>query len=47
MGYIDVWEHFGGERHIDVDWSLIIEDLYNLELGFTNICATSMFPLLY
>ncbi|KAL6350423.1 hypothetical protein AAG906_004374 [Vitis piasezkii] len=36
--YIDVWEHFGGDRHIDVDWSLIIEDLYSPELGFMDIC---------
>ena len=45
-GYIDVWEHSGGDRHIDVDWSPIIEDLYSLELGFMDICVTSMFPLL-
>ncbi|RVW61584.1 hypothetical protein CK203_065328 [Vitis vinifera] len=32
-GYIDVWEHSGGDRHIDVNWSPIIEDLYSLELG--------------
>ncbi|KAL6320865.1 hypothetical protein AAG906_008865 [Vitis piasezkii] len=31
--YIDVWEHFGGDRHFDVDWSPIIEDLYSPELG--------------
>ena len=34
MGYTDVWEHSGGERRIDVDWSPIIEDLYSPELGF-------------
>ena len=34
MGYIHVWEHSGGGRHIDVDWSPIFEDLYNLELDF-------------
>ena len=44
-GYIDVWEHFGGDRHIGVDWSPIIEDLYSPELGFMDICTTSMFPL--
>ena len=26
---IDVWEHFGGGRHIDADWSPIFEDLYS------------------
>ena len=34
MGYIDVWDHSRGDRHIDVDWSPIFEDLYNLELDF-------------
>ncbi|RVW66982.1 Transcription elongation factor SPT4-like 1 [Vitis vinifera] len=33
MGYTDVWEHFGGERHIVIDWSPIIEDLYSPELA--------------
>ena len=46
MGYIYVWEHSGGDRHIDADWSLIIEDLYSLELGFMDICVTSVFHLL-
>ncbi|RVW37551.1 hypothetical protein CK203_073929 [Vitis vinifera] len=32
MGYIDAREHSGGERHFDVDWSPIIEDLYSPEL---------------
>ena len=45
MGYIDVWEHSGGERHIDVDWSLIIEDLYGPELGFMDIYVAIVFPL--
>ena len=45
MGYIDVWEHSGGDQHIDVNWSSIIEDLYSPELGFMDIYATSMFPL--
>ena len=34
MGYIYVWEHFRGGRHIDATWSPIFEDLYNLELDF-------------
>ena len=34
MGYIYVWEHSGGGRHIDVDWSPIFEVLYNLKLDF-------------
>ena len=34
MGYIYVREHSGGSRHIDVDWSPIFEDLFNLELDF-------------
>ena len=29
-----------------VDWSPIIEDLYSPELGFMDICATSVFHLL-
>ncbi|RVW39438.1 hypothetical protein CK203_106566 [Vitis vinifera] len=33
-GYIDVREHSGGDRHIDADWSPIIEDLYSPELEF-------------
>ena len=45
--YTDVWEHSGGARHIDVDWSLIIEDLYNPELGFMDIYAASVFPILF
>ena len=45
-GYIDVWERFGGDRHIDADWSPIIEDLYSPELCFMDICATSVFHLL-
>ena len=34
MSYIYVWEHSRGGRHIDVDWSLLFEDLYSLELDF-------------
>ncbi|RVW82506.1 hypothetical protein CK203_046275 [Vitis vinifera] len=41
MGYIDVWEHSGGDRHIDADWSLIIEDLYSPELGNPLGCRGS------
>ena len=46
-GYIDVWEHFGGERHIDVDWSPIIKDLYSPKLGFMDICMANVFSLLF
>ena len=46
MGYIDVWDHSRGDRHIDVDWSLIFKDLYSLELGFMDICVTSVFNFL-
>ena len=45
MGYIDVREHSGEDRHVDADWSLIIEDLYSPELGFMDICVTNMFSL--
>ena len=34
MGYICVWEHSGGGRHIDADWSPNFEDLYSPELDF-------------
>ena len=34
MGYIYVWEHSGGVRHIDADWSPNFEDLYSPELDF-------------
>ena len=34
MGYIYVWEHLGGGRHVDVDWSPTFEDLYSPELDF-------------
>ena len=47
MGYIDVREHSGGERHLDVDWSPIIEDLYSPELGIMDICAASVFSILF
>ncbi|KAL6325933.1 hypothetical protein AAG906_038424 [Vitis piasezkii] len=39
MGYIYVWEHFRGGRHIDVDWSPTFEDLYSPELDFMDICV--------
>ena len=42
-GHIDVWEHCGGDRHIGVDWSSIVEDLYSPELGFMDICVASVF----
>ena len=45
-GYIDAREYSGGERHFDVVWSSIIEDLYSPELGFMDSRATSVFPLL-
>ncbi|KAL6325530.1 hypothetical protein AAG906_023375 [Vitis piasezkii] len=38
MGYIYVWEHSGGGRHIDVDWSPNFEDLYSPELDFRIFC---------
>ena len=47
MGYTDVWKHSIVERHIVVDWSPIIEDLYSPELGFMDICAASVFHLLF
>ncbi|KAL6345747.1 hypothetical protein AAG906_017491 [Vitis piasezkii] len=40
MAYINVWEHYGGGGHTNVDWSPIFEDLYSLELGFMDICVT-------
>ena len=46
MGYIYVWEHSRGSGHTDADWSLIFEDLYNLELGFMDICVTNVFLFL-
>ncbi|RVW77176.1 hypothetical protein CK203_054265 [Vitis vinifera] len=41
MGYINVWEHSGGGRHVDTDWSSIFEDLYSLELGNPLGCRGS------
>ena len=46
-GCTDIWEHSGGERHIVVDWSPIIEDLYIPELGFMDICAVGVFPFCF
>ena len=46
MGYINVLEHSGQGRHINVDQSPIFEDLYNLELGFMDIYVTSVFSFL-
>ena len=34
MSYIYVWEHFGGDRHNDVDRSPTFEDLYSPKLDF-------------
>ena len=45
MGYIDAREHSGGERHFDVNWSPIIEDLYSPEIGFMDIYEASVFHL--
>ena len=42
-GYINVWEHSGGGRHVDADWSPIFEDLYSPELGFMDICVIRVF----
>ena len=42
MGYIYVWEHSGGGRHIDADWNPNFEDLYSPELDF-RIFVTSVF----
>ena len=43
MGYIDAWEYSGGERHFDVNWSSIIEDLYSPKLDFMDICVANVF----
>ena len=43
MGYIYVWEHFGGGQHTDADWSPIFKDLYIPELGFMDNCVTGVF----
>ena len=32
--WFNVWEHSGGGRHIDADWSPNFEDLYSPELDF-------------
>ncbi|RVW30425.1 hypothetical protein CK203_088860 [Vitis vinifera] len=40
-GYIDAREYSGGERHFDVDWSPIIEDLYSPKLGNPLGCRGS------
>ena len=46
MGYIYVWDHSGGGQHIDVDWSMIFEDLYSPKLGFIDICVTRVIHFL-
>ncbi|RVW89436.1 hypothetical protein CK203_046858 [Vitis vinifera] len=33
MGDVDVWKHYGGGWHTNVDWRPIFEYLYSLELG--------------
>ena len=43
MGYIYVWEHSRGGRHIDVDCSPTFEDLYNPKARFQDICVVSVF----
>ena len=43
MSYIYVWEHFGGGRHIDADWSSTFDDLYSPELDFMDICVINVF----
>ena len=43
MGYINVWEHYGGGQHTNADWSPIFEDRNSLELGFMDICVTNVF----
>ena len=34
MGYMYVYEHYGGGQHIDTNWSPIFEDLYKTKLDF-------------
>ena len=46
MGYINVWEHYGGGQHTNADWSPIFEDLYSLYLDFMDICVNSVFIFL-
>ena len=45
MGYIYVWEHYGGGQQIDAAWSPIFEDLYSPKLDFMDTRASSVFPL--
>ena len=46
MGYIDVWERYG-VRHINANKSLIIKDLYDLELEIMDTRVAGLFPLLF
>ena len=46
MGYIYVWEHSKGSRHVDDDSSPIFEDLYSPKLGFMDICVTKVIHFL-
>ncbi|RVW25151.1 hypothetical protein CK203_115680 [Vitis vinifera] len=41
MGYINVWEHYGGGQHTNADWSPIFEDLYSPKLGNPLGCQGS------
>ena len=45
MGYTYVWEHSGGGRHIDADWSPNFEDLYSPELDFRILVWSVCFLL--
>ena len=47
MGDVDVWKHYGGGWHTNVDWRPIFEYLYSLELGFMDICVTIVFIFLF
>ena len=46
MGYIDVWESYGG-RHINADKSPIIEGLYGPKLEMMDIRVAGLLPLLF
>ena len=42
MGYIYVWEHSRGGRHIDADWSPIFVDLYSQKLDFRILMSVKI-----
>ena len=46
MGYIYVWKHYGGGRHINAAWSPVFEDLYSPELDL-RIFVWPVCPSLY